>query len=449
MSRQVAGRASYGAPRLDQGPPLVIPASFFLTAPLAVVAAGALTLVYGQALESRWTGPAFAVVHLGTLGMLASTMLGALYQLIPVLGGAPVPAVRLAHLVHALLVGGLAALVARFCGAAPPWGWGGASALAAALVVFVVPVGIGLARAPARTWPVVGMRAALVGLVVVLLLGLRLALPPLPPLRLLWIQAHLSVGLLGWVGGLVSAVAWQLVPMFYLAPPFDPRLPIVVLALQGLGVAGPLLVLALAEAGVDVGSGAMLLAAAPAALGVWGVAPIALLRGLLRRKRAGADGSVRFWFAALPVALALGPLAVLAWALPDPRWSLAFGWLAVWGWAGTVVHGMLTRIVPFLTWFHRFAPRLGKERVPAMRALFPDSRVRAGLALHVGTTLAGLVAIVTGVTWPAGVGLVATGGWLGLHLVATLRRRPDQAVATQAGTGRAASQAGAEPPSRR
>lgn len=415
-------RESFGPPLLDQGPPLAIPASFFLIPPVAVVAAGALVLAYGDAVLNRWAGPAFAVVHLGTLGLLASTMMGALYQLIPVLGGTPVPAVRLAHVVHALFVGGLAALVARFCGAPPTFGAGGAVALTVAIALFAGPVAVALARAPARTWPVVGMRVAAVALVLTLLLGLRLAIPPPTPLRPLWIQVHLTIGLCGWVGGLISAVAWQLVPMFYLVPAFHRRVPAIVLALQALGVAATLGVLALAEAGLDVGSGTALVAAAPLAVAVWGIAPAALLHGLVRRKRS-ADGSVRFWFAALPVALALGPLAVAAWALPDPRWGLAFGWLAVWGWAGTIVHGMLTRIVPFLTWFHRFSPLLGQRRVPAMRALYPDTRVRAGLVLHAGTTIAGLVAVVTGVVWPAGVGLLATGGWLGWHLVATLSRR--------------------------
>ncbi|MFZ5478993.1 MAG: hypothetical protein ACOZNI_19640, partial [Myxococcota bacterium] len=135
------------------------------------------------------------------------------------------------------------------------------------------------------------------------------------------------------------------------------------------------------------------------------------------------DGSVRFWLAAMPVALALGPLAVVAHVAADPRWDLAFGWLAVWGWAGTLVHGMLTRIVPFLTWYHRFSSKLGKARVPAMRQFYPDARVRAGFAIHVATTVAGLAGIATGVAWPAGVGLVATGGWLGWHLVGVWRPR--------------------------
>ncbi len=31
-----------------------------------------------------------------------------------------------------------------------------------------------------------------------------------------------------------------------------------------------------------------------------------------------------------------------------------------------IVHGMLTRIVPFLVWLHRFAPRIGEIRVPSL-----------------------------------------------------------------------------------
>ena len=409
-----------GAPNLDQAPPLAIPASFFLLAPTSLIAAGVVVLIWGVSLQDRWPGPAFALAHLGTLGLLGATMMGALYQLIPVLGGTPVPAVRLAHGVHVLFLAGLAGLVARFLGAPAAVGSTGASLLAAAFLLFGVPVGIALVRAPARTWSITGMRVAASSLVAVILLGLTLALTPASALRSLWIQVHLTIGLCGWVGGLIAAVAWQLAPMFYVAPAVDRRVPMVVHGLQAAGVVASLVVLGLAEAGVAVGSGAAMVAAAPMAVAVWGIAPVALLRVLSQKKR-GADGSIRFWFAALPVALCLGPLGVAAWALPDPRWAVAFGWVAVWGWAGTLVHGMLTRILPFLTWFHRYSPLLGKARVPAMRALYPDARVRIGLYLHGGTTLAGLLGIVSGVTAPAGVGLLITGAWLGWHLVAVLR----------------------------
>ena len=39
-----------------------------------------------------------------------------------------------------------------------------------------------------------------------------------PGSRVLWSQAHLCIALVGWVGGLIAAVSWQVLPMFYLAP---------------------------------------------------------------------------------------------------------------------------------------------------------------------------------------------------------------------------------------
>ena len=110
--------------------------------------------------------------------------------------------------------------MARFLGAPAAVGSTGALLLAAAFVLFGVPVGIALGHAPARTWSITGMRVAASSLVAVILLGPSLALTPASALRSLWIQVHLTIGLCGWGGGLIAAVAWQLAPMFHGAPPW-------------------------------------------------------------------------------------------------------------------------------------------------------------------------------------------------------------------------------------
>ena len=60
--------------------------------------------------------------------------------------------------------------------------------------------------------------------------------------RMLWMQVHLTLALLGWVGGLIMAVSWQVIPMFYLSPPVskDIKRGFLVLLLAGLVL--PLLV---------------------------------------------------------------------------------------------------------------------------------------------------------------------------------------------------------------
>ena len=105
---------------LDQAPPLGIPASFFLTAPIAALAAGLFLCAQGgTAFVSSWVPSTLALTHVGTLGVLAMATFGALYQMTPVVAGAPVPAIRLAHAVHALLVLGGVGFAWRLGGGGP------------------------------------------------------------------------------------------------------------------------------------------------------------------------------------------------------------------------------------------------------------------------------------------------------------------------------------------
>jgi hypothetical protein len=106
---------------------------------------------------------------------------------------------------------------------------------------------------------------------------------------------------------------------------------------------------------------------------------------------------------------------------------VALGWVAVWGWAGLVAHGMLSRIVPFLVWFHRFSSLVGSVPVPTMRQLLPDGRIRLALALHGAAVAVGLAAILAG--WAplarlSGALLMAAAVMLLANLAHALKQRP-------------------------
>jgi len=428
---------------LDQAPPLSVPVSFFATAPIAVFAAGVLLLVEGiLALISNWLAQTLALTHLGTLGFLVMVMMGALYQLTPVVAGSRVRGVRVAHAVHALLVVGLAGLATGLLTYSPRVTFVSLAVLLLALLLFLPPVFLALARAPTRSETVTGMRMAIVSLVLVGFLGLWMAHGHsgmrFPGPRPLWIQVHLSVGFLGWVGCLISAVSWQVLPMFYLVPPQGGGSKRATLLLIAVGVLLPVLVLFLDLAGAipEGWPAPKRLAAAgalPAALAVWVIQPVLSLRGLSRRRRRRVDGSVLFWQAGLTAACLTAVAAVVAHLLPHPRWVLLLGWIAIWGWAGMIVHGMLTRIVPFLVWFHRFSPLVGVAPVPSLRGLLPDRWTRRGFALHGASALAGIAAIVSGADWLArltGLLLIATAAQLGSSILHVLRQPvPDPASA--------------------
>ncbi|MFQ5417103.1 MAG: hypothetical protein ACE5FL_08680 [Myxococcota bacterium] len=428
-----------GGLHLDQAPPLAIPMTFFASAPFAVFAAGALLAGNGSTgLTSHWLPQTLALTHLGTLGFLAMVMMGALYQIIPVVAGAPVRGARIAHVVHALLVLGLAGLVTGLLTAASRVTFASLAVLALALLLFLPPVAVALARAPARNESVAGMRLAVANLFVVGFLGLWMAHGHIgmkfPGPRSLWIQVHLGVGFLGWVGCLISAVSWQVLPMFYMASSQHRAPKRATVALVALGVLLPVAVL-ISELGGWIPEGwpasADLAAVGvlPAGIAVWVLQPALSLRGLSLRRRRRIDHSRLFWRAGLCVAFPTAAAAPAAYLLPDPRWGLLLGWLAIWGWAGMIVHGMLTRIVPFLVWFHRFSPRIGHARVPSLRSLLPDRRTRLGFFLHMASLVAGVVAIASGADWLArgtGLLLMATAAQLGHSLFHVLRQRPDE-----------------------
>lgn len=410
--------------RPEQGPPLSVPASFFLTAPLALGAAGVLLLVRGaDGGGTMWGATNVAVVHFGTVGLLLFVMLGALYQLLPVVAGAVVPWVRLAHSVHALLLAGGAALISGQATGQPQAFGVAAALLAAAVLLFLVPAGVAVLRSEARGATALGLSLGLAALAAVVLAGLRLA----------WARAghsteesflslraaHAQLGFITWVGGLITAVSWQVLPMFFLAP----APPVAVPALTQGGVALTLLGLGVALFGVPAGTVAFL--AVPGALAVWGLQPAWALGALRARKRKRSDPTLWFWWLGLgaaPACLLLG--AATAW-LDDERWPLLYGLAVLWGWAGAVAHGMLTRIVPFLVWLHRCAPLIGKARMPSAKELLPDREVAVSFALHVLALAVGVAAVLlrTALAWRGfGAALLATGAWLGWVLSSALRR---------------------------
>ncbi len=415
-----------GALSLEQAPPLAIPAGFFLLAPVAIAAAGVVLLVLGaDPLASGGRPGSGALTHLATLGFLGSVMLGALYQMIPVIAGAPVPAVRLAHGVHVAWILGIAHLVAAFLLGAPGLWRAAGLALALALVGFAGPVAVALYRAPSKTWTRAGMRMAVVALGVTAALGLSFValrsagwVPPgYQPVN--WRIAHLGLGLSTWVGGLLIAVSWQVLPMFYLAEEVDPR------ARAVLTIGGALSLLLLPAVILAGGSRGLVLGAlAPAAIAAWLLHPLVMLPTVRARRRKRRDESLTGWFAALACGPLTGALALALVFWPSPRLGVAFVALAVWGWAGFAMHGMLCRIVPFLVWFHRLSPHVGKVLVPPMRKLLPQEQIQRALVAHVSSLVLILSAVVTTsdlVARLGGLALLATAGLLGWNLVAVLK----------------------------
>lgn len=412
---------------LDRAPPLGVPLRFLLTAPAFGAAAGlALAWLGPHAVGERLAAGPVAAVHLYTLGTLTMVMCGALLQLLPVVGGAAVPAQRwVARLVHATLLVGVPLLAAGLAGSGRLAVGIGVGLVAGGLTVLAAAAAIGIARGARGQATVRAVSLALAALLVTVALGATAALGrvgwPVPPYP--WGAFHQGWALLGWVGLLVMGVGWQVVPMFQMTPaypakaerwlPWTALLGLVTWAgLVAAGVPGP------AVAGLGI-SGAALAAFA-----------VLTLYLQARRQRRLPDATLDAWrlaMASLLGAVATGAFAALAPGA-GPAWSWLAGVLYLTGFAGSAVAGMLYKIVPFLLWLHLhrvLQPVPGAlGAVPHMRQLLPEVAARRHLRLH----LAALVLAAAASVWPegftgaAGVALAVAWGYLGIVLARAVAR---------------------------
>ncbi|OYY93552.1 MAG: hypothetical protein B7Y41_12420 [Hydrogenophilales bacterium 28-61-23] len=368
----------------EQAPPFAAPLRFFLIAPLFLLLAAGLALFLSDWQSNRWSPAALGLTHLITLGYLTMVMLGALLQILPVVLGAPVPDVRRVAWFGLLgLSIGTPSLALGFMLAEPHWLHAGMTILVAGLLPVIVSIAFGLVRsaAPHVAWPI---RQAAFALVVTLTLGIALAgglsglwtLPTsadLTPLHAAW-------GLIGWILLLVIGVAYQVVPMLQITPPYPAWLS---RWLTWIMLAGLLLFSGLAQPGW--GEAASLigeLAICAASIGF----ALATLRIQARRRRKVPDVTLDFWrlgMASLILSALLFPL--LAW-LPDiwqERARISLGLAFLLGFAASVVSGMLYKIVPFLAWFHLKTQTGAKVgAIPNMKEMIPDKLARPHFRLH-------------------------------------------------------------------
>ncbi len=385
-----AGRPRPGA----AGPGLALPAGHLLVALLFYAAGGAgLVWVAPSLAVGGFADPRVAAVtHLFTLGWLTTSIMGALYQLLPVALQGRFPWPRLGFVTLALHAGGLAAFVVGLTTGDTAAVVAGAATLGTGLLLFAAHLAAALRSARRRdvTWGCVAAADAF--LVVALSLGLLLALNLrtglLGPGRFVILALHLHVAAAGWVLLVIVGISRRLLPMFLLSHGTSEAPGVAAAWLIGLGAG----VLSLAHhvlpmAAVPAGGG--LLAAGTACFLWQGAAHFAA------RRRPRLEPGL--WLVAtalgmLAVALVLGVPAMLPGGA-SARLETAYVAALVVGGLGLFVAGHQYKILPFLVWHHRFGPVAGEREVPMVGELFD----RGAAFAAVGLQAAGITGVVAGI----------------------------------------------------
>ncbi len=401
----------------DNIPPLAVPLRFFLTAPLFGLAAGLLVLLSDNLWVSRWHPSLLGFTHLLTLGVMAMVMLGALFQVMPVVSSQPIPgARRIAPAVHLLLSAGTIMLVSGFLSSMPVLLVIAAlAALALAFLSFLLPLARALLLATPAGDSVFSIRLAAASLLITLVLGGLRALSytgsgfwsGLP-----WLTSfHVGWGLGGWILLLILGVSFQAIPMFHVAPGFPRWLT--------RGLTSALFISLLAFSLLPDGFLTVAAAVVAALLSI-GYA-VTALKLIHQRKRRLSDPTIHFWQLGFS-SLIISALLLILLLITDPfpaadRLTILTGLLFGYGFTVSVIMGMLQKILPFLIYLHLQRKCLTSPeafaRLPNMKTLIPTRRSQWQLRFHI----AALTLLMTSLALPAlcplaGLLIVIDFGWL-------------------------------------
>lgn len=418
----------------SDAPPLDLPFRFFGTV-LAAFAVLALLSPWDTVWAlGRYDDPRLiAFVHINVLGVIAATILGASYQLLPVVLQVPLASFRFGRLTWWLFVPGVVALA---LGLSQEWTLllsVGGTLLAAAIWIFVGITARTLVRSSHRdvvVWHiVVGVAGLAVGTAVGLLLALSQPGGPLGSLGFRTVAAHVTLMLGGWVTPMLMGVAYRLVGMFTLN---EDRLHVPMAWTELALTAGGtwLLVTALL---FGLGRGTASVGAFALCIGM-GLFAAQLVRLYRTRRRRTFDIHLPFLVTATVYGLLASGLVLWGVATSRPAvdavWRAA-GWLAIAGWAESAIQGFLYKIGAFLVWLHRYAPLAGRQRVPRLGDLYGLRMAIVGWAAWSTGVAAETIAILSGVTLLAHLAAAA----LSLGLVALLVNVARMAMPARAADG--------------
>jgi hypothetical protein len=365
---------------LNQAPPIEVVLRLFFVGSLFGIVLSLMLFFWHNELANISGPHTLAIIHTFTLGVMASFMLGALFQMMPVLCGVHIKApIDLSIRVYVTLSIGVIFLVTAFINSAASLYilasiFLGYSLLISAYVMIKQLLSIKHSNSSR------GMLLALISLSITAILGIILVYIRAGfnlPFDYLAIKSiHYSFGLFGWIALLIISVAFQVVEMFYVTPKYSEKYAkYITIALFSL-----LLLYAIMKY-LDLGVASIIPYILAIIVGI--NAAITLIK-FKQKKRPINDASIFFWIVGM-VSLMLFSITFLV-GLPIFISAEFFAFFAL-----SILFAMSYKIVPFLVWFHLNAK--GYFDAPMMHEVISPKYAKINFWIYLSSIILFLIAI--------------------------------------------------------
>ncbi len=405
-----------GGLSLDQAPPISVVLRFFVTASIFGILLGVFLLSQAiniSTLSSYSTQ--LIIVHILSLGIMASFMLGALFQMLPVLAGVVIktPTTK-AMIVHGLLsVGVLVQLFAFGISSNSLLYFLASAYLGLALFYAIYLMLKELIKIKTHSSSSKGISLALISLIATAIFGIYLLLTEggftngvnFSQIK----EIHYSFALFGWVSLLIVSVSFQVIEMFYVTPSYPTNM-------SKYLTLTIVLLLILKMTFVLLGYPTTILTSTIALLFL--TYAIATIDRLTQRKRPTADATVWFWLFGMALFILSMTITLLDSLLTISSTLQQISYIAFIGFALSIVFAMVYKIVPFLTWFH--LSNQGYMEAPMMHDVIHPKKAKIHFYIHFVTIVIWL--LTTDITWLGSLLLAISFSWLFYNLIFAIKK---------------------------
>ena len=405
-----------GGLSLDQAPPLSVVMRFFITASIFGILLG--LFLFSQSLHITTLSSystQLITVHTLSLGVMASFMLGALFQMLPVLAGVVIktPTTK-AMMVHGLLTVGVLVQLFAF------------GVTSNSLLYFLASAYLGLAlfyalylmlkeliKIKTHSSSSKGISLALTMLIPTVIFGTYLLLTEGGFIHIIDFsqikEIHYSFALLGWISLLIVSVSFQVIEMFYVTPSYPTNITkyltltivlLLILKMTFILLEYPTTILT-----------------ATIALLFLAYATVTIER-LTQRKRPTADATVWFWLFGMALFILSMTVTLIGSFFTISSTLQHLSYIAFIGFALSIVFAMIYKIVPFLTWFH--LSNQGYMEAPMMHDVIHPKKAKTHFYIHVTTILIWL--LTTENTILGSLLITISFGWLFYNLIFAIKK---------------------------
>jgi len=349
----------------DYAPPFSMIAPFFIIGSVFFFL-GSVALLFLDPSLGHFDPGIAGWAHWYLLGFVMMVIFGAMAQLIPVVVEVGHHSVDLYYVIWPLLLIGTLLMVLGFWALPAVLPYGGLLVLTA-MVIYLYDTLMTLKKAENITLTVKTAVAANLFLTTGIVVGFLMTLAIGAGVKVdvgWWLGTHAVLVLGGYVVLTIMGLSLILLPMFGLAHGFDER-PINRAFNFMLG--GVLLHLVSTVIGFEFGRfAAIFVMLFAVSLYLWQIYLIYRVRA--RKENDIWARSMFFGYGALVMAMILAvPAAIFGWE----NFILASAWFLIMGFITFLITGHLYKIIPFLVWFERYSPLVGKQKVPMLHEMYP------------------------------------------------------------------------------